>query len=108
MRKQIFVDLTLIGKLNLLGVTTSDLHEELSVCHILWLGLINHLLDDRANCKKIINIEFDVNIDDIQGYLITYLESEMIASKDDLENAFMEGTCKTMFLEFEQWFKNYF
>lgn len=64
---------------------------------IIWLGLVNQFLSDKANAKEIINVihrpqtvnEFDEVL--VEGYLITYLESEMIASKEDLESAWDAG-----------------
>jgi hypothetical protein len=83
------------------------------------LGIVNEILADKANCKEIVSLVFKV-IDDNDlegGYEITYLESEMIASKDDLESAFKEGEQWKQFREtgyptdairFNDWFNEKF
>jgi hypothetical protein len=113
MEKQIFIELKTLSKFNLLGVTTSDLQGELNICNLLYLGLVNHLLGNKANCKEIISVKRKAEYDGYvlkEWYEITYLESEMIASKDDLEDAFRKGqhNYDESFSKFEQWFNENF
>lgn len=58
------------------------------------LGLVNQILADKANAKSILNVKevtYTIN-DEIETlYFVTYLESEMIANKDDLEAGFAQG-----------------
>jgi hypothetical protein len=120
MEKQIFIELKTLSKFNLLGVTTSDLQGELNICNLLYLGLVNHLLGNKANCKEIISVKRKAEYDGYvlkEWYEITYLESKMIASKDDLESAFKEGEQWKQFREtgyptdairFNDWFNEKF
>lgn len=110
---------------------------------IFLLGLVNQQLGNKANAKEIVSVEehesfkgyyecedkriltfaekvaeFGYPVKD--GYLITYLESDMIASKNDLESAwkfvrnqsFLEETDSISdeynYLTFNEWFEENF
>lgn len=78
-----------------------------SIDYLYWLGLVNQQLGDKANCKEIVRVSHcqesttdgaRIYIGSLgiwegftEGYLVTYLESEMIATKNDLENAWNVG-----------------
>lgn len=85
------------------------------------IGLVNQQLGNKANCKEIISVATHTEInsfrEETEGYLITYLESDMIASKDDLKDAFEAGERWCQYtetnypksaLQFEEWFNENF
>lgn len=77
-----------------------------------WLGLVNQFLGNKANAKEIVDVElsganydtdgnflgYNTNpvgfFETVEGYLITYLESDMIANKDDLEDIWFNNSLK--------------
>ena len=111
MEKQIFISQScLTDEL----VICDYLEPDLNSSYFILLGLVNHILGDKANCKKVLSIDYhntgydeiDTNLptekelkegsskmtlkeyyqkcdnyieNGTKGYLITYLESEMIA-----------------------------
>ena len=88
-------------------------------------GIVNQELGDKANCKEIVEVEsaeatykngeflgYNENpigiFETVEGYLITYLESDMIASKNDLLNCFNEGRDSESLTNFQEWFNENF
>jgi hypothetical protein len=86
------------------------------------LGLVNQHLSNMANAKEIVKVEYENSTylhEPYAGYVVTYLESEMIATKSDLQESFEAGThlkhTKTDYptwfptaMSFESWFSQNF
>lgn len=87
---------------------------------LVWLGFVNQQLGNKANAKEIVSVSFlemyydsfTNQVYDYQGYLITYLESDMIANKDDLESAWNDGFDSSkdyvVGINFNNWFEENF
>ena len=101
MEKQVFIPKTILNET--LGLDCSD---KTRLNYLAWLGIVNQELCNKANAKEITNIELHQKFEDGDtmflgdnpvwenckpGYLVTYLESDMIASRCDLERAWDYG-----------------
>lgn len=124
MEKQIFISKQWVEKNTYCSLIFNDFIND---CHLknikkessyfFIIGILNQYLGDRANCKEIVAVVNHTEInsfrEETEGYLITYLESEMIASKDDLETVWYEGkNCGrdeiNSYTNFEDWFNKNF
>jgi hypothetical protein len=139
MEKTIFISVdTPLTFLNLLIQEESVIRLK-TPAYLCVLGLVNQKLGNKANAKEIVSVETHESFsgedheDFIKltfaekvarwgypkfiGYEVTYLESEMIATKSDLEDAYINGEQWSQYTEtnypksalpFASWFTKYF
>jgi hypothetical protein len=88
MEKQIFIPKPVNRMIDIvLKADRTDVNfpNTLELFDVTFIGLVNQYLGNKANCKKIVSVVNHIQInsynEETEGYLITYLESEMIASK---------------------------
>lgn len=134
MEKQIFIPIHWLehnttGCIDLfVQYSNKYLFSNFSAAYFTVIGIVNEILADKANCKGIVDVSLKEmyydsvknQVYDYQGYIVTYLESEMIANKDDLESAwdfsFQQSYAEERglilnadeHLNFKQWFNENF
>lgn len=130
MEKQLFIPKSyLTDKLDMIASYENKVITNI-VNYLAWLGLVNQQLGDKANCKEILNVEKHESFggedheDFIKltfaekvarwgypkfiGYEVTYLESEMIANKNALANAWWMACNTYSTNDFDNWFNENF
>ena len=110
MKKQIFISKPKSSTVNSLLFNASITGiRDISILII--LGLVNQQLNNKANCKEITSIKHRESYYSItegctfeEGYLITYIESEMQFTQEEVERIY---NLADTWVSFEEWCNTY-